>query len=241
MKARYFHRRNPLDGYDDSRLDMSFPRDALEAFDNALGAAIEDAMSRGQIKRYERQDGKGSANLPLARAFSMCIIEDDNKNELARGYAFCSELDYFSKKVGRAKSFGRAFAELTEEQRAQLLRDEQARQEARRQAEQEKREKEVRQRMDELVEIRLAEVQAELEKVRYIRGETQEEQEVPDSTTPEADDGEFPRVLDPAIYAPLGGSDSPSTGNVEDETTTEEQPEEVSEDPVEEPEPRRFR
>lgn len=134
MKARYFHRRNPLDGYNDADLTVKLPdRDDLDRFEETLVEAIEDALSRKdytgkrtQINRYERQDGTLGrlGALPFARAVTICVIEDDDRNELARGYAFCSRDDQFNKRVGREIAFGRALAALSPEQREQLRHEE---------------------------------------------------------------------------------------------------------------------
>lgn len=105
MKVRYFHCRAP-------ELDES--TDTLDAeeilFVKRLEEAVEDATKRGQIKEHRRP--RFFDNIDLIDAFTMAVIEDDDRNELARGYAFCGPGDQFCRKTGRMIALNRAKAEL---------------------------------------------------------------------------------------------------------------------------------
>ncbi len=144
MRVRYFHRRNPFDGYNDADLCVNLPqRDELDRFEESLGEAIEDALTRTdhsgkhfQIERYGRHDKKLGrlGALPFARAVTICIIEDDDRNELTRGYAFCSPEDQFNRRVGRMIAYGRALAGLAPgELREEVVREEHVRRQVQRQ------------------------------------------------------------------------------------------------------------
>lgn len=191
MKARYFHRRNPLEKYSNllELLYSGIPApvsEALEAFDKALGMAIEDALSRGQVKRYECRDSSRMGRLPFACGFTVCIIENDDREELARGYAFCSELDMFSRRYGRAKAYGRAFAELNHLQREQFL----LRQRVEQEYAEVKQAAEIERRIEELVDLRLAELRNDA--IVAAAYKTQ-----PESATPA---NESPGFLSPGDY-----------------------------------------
>ena len=49
---------------------------------------------------------------PKVQAATQCMLEDDERNVVAEGWAFCSVQDQFSKAIGRQISEGRARAQL---------------------------------------------------------------------------------------------------------------------------------
>ena len=80
--------------------------------DLPLQLALHHANELGQIQRHNK-----SLELPTAVAATMCYFEDDDRNRLAVGYAFCSQKDQFSKKRGRMIAEGRARKQLRKDSR----------------------------------------------------------------------------------------------------------------------------
>lgn len=64
---------------------------------------LEDALKSGQIAGH-----KADPFLPSVRGVTVCILEDDDKNEIVRGYSFCSWQDRWNRAKGRLISEGRA-------------------------------------------------------------------------------------------------------------------------------------
>lgn len=104
MNFRFYHFRNDeasaKAGTHDSRFEVK------------LNESIDRAHKMNQINLLRQRGNKGvdSINLKSIHNFTVCVIEDENRNEIARGYAFCSNKDQFSKKFGRMVAKGRAMA-----------------------------------------------------------------------------------------------------------------------------------
>ncbi len=71
--------------------------------------AVKDAEAKGMLRQYWGPSKKMQFN---PKGCTVCIIENDDRIELARGYAFCSSKDNYSKAIGRAIALGRAKVEL---------------------------------------------------------------------------------------------------------------------------------
>ena len=86
--------------------------DGDEAFElyQTVRDCLKDAEVRGQVSSTYtyRTGGSEETDTPLVNGVTMCVIEDENRTEMARGYAFCSENDNFCKREGRNKALGRA-------------------------------------------------------------------------------------------------------------------------------------
>ena len=80
-------------------------RGVHENFDVLLSGALSGAAEAGQI-----DDGNNRGPLDHSRinAFTVVIIEDENRRPISKGYAFCSNLDQFNRKRGRQIAQGRA-------------------------------------------------------------------------------------------------------------------------------------
>ena len=80
-------------------------------FVDHLASAVKAAMELRQIKSYgHRSWSKGWTPQAVCNSdnFTICTIVDDDGNILGVGYAFCSQKDQFSRKVGRRISENRA-------------------------------------------------------------------------------------------------------------------------------------
>ena len=75
-----------------------------------LYSQIEKAFKNNQINMIRNRGDKPSRTIQPQKitACTICVIEDDSRNEIARGYAFCSSADQFSRKRGRQIAEGRA-------------------------------------------------------------------------------------------------------------------------------------
>jgi len=74
-----------------------------------LAAAVLWAVTHGQIKQHR---GWLASAAQASSAFTLCILEDDDGNEVARGYAFCGDKEQFCRATGRSIALGRAEAAL---------------------------------------------------------------------------------------------------------------------------------
>jgi hypothetical protein len=95
MKIHYHHYR-----YHDDNFSYNCSRAAYEA------------LRHGQIKEHRSMEGTQRSGAHFAEHFTLCVIFDDDGKELARGYAFCSALDQFSRPIGRRISLNRARRDL---------------------------------------------------------------------------------------------------------------------------------
>jgi hypothetical protein len=77
---------------------------------NDLWIAVEEAKRFGQIKKYRSR--KNVQTVYYGNGFTVCHVEDENRNVLVTGYSFCGPLDQFNKKVGRHIAIGRGMREL---------------------------------------------------------------------------------------------------------------------------------
>lgn len=77
---------------------------------------LNDAYNLGQIDSYDRQSGYDIdvffSDAAMPNGVTVCIIEDQDRRELARGYSFCGPSDQFNKAIGRKISLNRALREL---------------------------------------------------------------------------------------------------------------------------------
>ncbi len=99
LKARFYHVR------ENSHLN------------NYLFYYLLDALNEGQIKEYRGNSFSFPSfkSAPEARAVTVCDIfprRKFKKEPLARGFAFCSSKDKFSRKVGRNLALKRALFSL---------------------------------------------------------------------------------------------------------------------------------
>lgn len=87
-----------------------------------LNDSLDVALADGSVHEYVCRDDwwvsfKKRTKLNLMAkvvAVTTCEIEDEDRNVLARGFAFCSYADQFSRPKGRAIAEGRARARLEE-------------------------------------------------------------------------------------------------------------------------------
>ncbi len=98
LHARFFHFRT------DFRKDgIEWPSSENMEF---VLRCINDALAKKQIRFYYYG---GVSRLALRfKAITVCSIEDEKRNTVAKGYSFCSQLDQFSRPRGRSLSFSRA-------------------------------------------------------------------------------------------------------------------------------------
>jgi len=99
-KPRFFHNRST---------DKTGPNNP-RSFTEQLNEAIRRAVKMDQIKLVGENDRNYKKTLDPSKinAFTVCVIEDDKRNELARGYSFCTV--QFSREEGRELSKERAAA-----------------------------------------------------------------------------------------------------------------------------------
>lgn len=94
-----------------------------EEWHNRLLECLTNAINFGQIdihacdKRYLEKSSLHNVfsdyYAPLVfNGATICEIENESREIIARGYSFCSANDQFNKKVGRQIAFGRAKKEL---------------------------------------------------------------------------------------------------------------------------------
>jgi len=65
--------------------------------------AMQYAIDHEQIKSYAKE-----LPLPVPRGLTICLLENENMEPVAIGYAFCSTQDNFCRKIGRQISLSRA-------------------------------------------------------------------------------------------------------------------------------------
>lgn len=102
--------------YHHVRTDVDYQPNAKDLIVELFTQAFEE----GQISAYapvSRKPRKKMIAFPVAA--TVCeVVEGDMK---ARGYAFCSTRDHFSKKRGRMVARGRALCALGEQQEQRML------------------------------------------------------------------------------------------------------------------------
>ena len=79
-----------------------------DKYSNEAYAKFFHFRNFGDIGTYlSRAEAPWAIPLPFGGA-TYCILEDENQDILAFGYAVCSEQDNFNKKLGRTIALGRA-------------------------------------------------------------------------------------------------------------------------------------
>ena len=96
--------------------DFACTLEMIQARAAEIRKLVEGAVAAGQIKLHQLA-GSGSnevyTNLwDAADAITVCELDIEDGSPKILGYAVCSPRDQFSRKKGRAVSFGRALAEL---------------------------------------------------------------------------------------------------------------------------------